>query len=61
MVHCSIANSYNTTTDAAKDCDIDQGSIDHHKVGIFTWWRKCSWYEPNSDAVNKLDTPIARP
>ena len=40
--------------------DTERGSGDIHEVGSFTYWRKCSWYEPNSDAVGELNTTIAR-
>ena len=60
MVHCSVTNSYQTTSHATEYCDTDRGSGDCNEVGSFTLWRKCSWYEPDSDAAGELDILVAR-
>ena len=60
MAHCSVANSYQTTANAAEDCDTKQGSGYCNEVGSFTCWRKCSRYELDSDTTGKSDTPIPR-
>ena len=58
IVYHNIVISYPETANAIEDCDTERGSGDHDKVRGFTYWRKCSWHEPNSGTADKLDASV---